>query len=123
MENRYPTEELEQITLMDWAKACEGRYPELRLLFHIPNGGKRGAREAAIFKAAGVKSGVPDLFLPVSRGGYNGLFVEMKRTKGGALSANQTRWLRDLQKQGYAAVVCHGWREAVESIEGYLNDR
>ena len=42
-----PTEEQEQISLMKWAKLQEPIYPELRLLFHIPNGGKRGAREAA----------------------------------------------------------------------------
>ena len=39
-----PTEDEEQIAVMSWAALMEGRYPELRLLHHIPNGGKRGKR-------------------------------------------------------------------------------
>ena len=39
------------------------------LLYAVPNGGYRNAREAARFKAEGVRSGVPDLCLAVSNGG------------------------------------------------------
>ena len=53
------------------------QYPQ-HLLFHIPNGGKRNAREAAIFKAEGVVAGIPDLFLAEARHGHHGLFIEMK---------------------------------------------
>jgi len=56
-------EDNEQICLMEWAAAQSGKFPELSLIFHIPNGGKRNAREAARFKRMGVKAGVPDLFL------------------------------------------------------------
>lgn len=61
----YPTEEEEQTVVMHWATMAAGRWPELRLLFHIPNGGKRSKTEAARFRAAGVRSGVPDLFFAV----------------------------------------------------------
>ena len=64
----YPTEEQEQTVVMHWAAMAAGRWPELRMLFHIPNGGKRTKTEAARFRAAGVRSGVPDLFLPCARG-------------------------------------------------------
>lgn len=117
-----PTEQQEQIALIKWAELNSGKHPELSLLFHIPNGGKRNAREAAIFKAAGVKKGVPDLCLPVAKRGYHGLYIEMKRLKGGAAQPPQIRWARDLEKQGYAVALCHGWREAVEVLEEYLND-
>ena len=117
-----PTEQQEQIALMQWAELNSGKHPELELLFHIPNGGKRGAKEAAIFKAAGVKKGVPDLCLPVARNGYHGLYIEMKRIKGGAVQPTQIRWARDLERQGYAVALCKGWREAVEVLEEYLND-
>ena len=66
-----PTESEEQQTLFSWATMQSGRYPELRLLYHIPNGGSRGKAEAGRFKAEGVKSGVPDLCLPVARGAYH----------------------------------------------------
>ena len=114
-----PTEDEEQIAVMSWAALMEGRYPELRLLHHIPNGGKRGKREAAIFKAMGVKAGVPDLFLPCAREGYHGLYVEMKALDGRPSKA-QLEMLKALSGQGYRCVVCHGADEARRVIEDYL---
>lgn len=116
------TEEQEQIHLMTWAKLNEFRFPQLRLLFHIPNGGKRSKREAARFKAAGVKAGVPDLFLPVPCNGYTGLFIELKRAQGGVASEAQKQWLKDLARNGYAAYVCNGWMDAAEVIRRYLTN-
>lgn len=112
-------EDNEQITLLRWTIFASGKYPELRLLFHIPNGGLRGKAEAARFKAMGVKSGVPDLFLPVARSGAHGLFIEMKAS-GGRVSPNQKEWISELEKQGYSAAVCFGWDEARGVLEKYL---
>ena len=112
-------EDSEQIALMKWAAFSLGKYPELGLLFHIPNGGLRGKAEAARFKQMGVKSGVPDLFLPISKSGAHGLFIEMK-VPGGRVSPEQKKWINELKKQGYAAVVCFGWDEAREVLEKYL---
>ena len=89
-----PTEDQEQIALINWARMQEKKYPELRLLFHIPNGGSRGKAEAGRFRAMGVRAGVPDLCLPVPRGGKHGLFVEMKRTKGGGVKIERSRTLK-----------------------------
>lgn len=56
------------------------QYPGYRrLMFHIPNGGKRTAVEAARFKAMGVVAGVPDLFLALPGNGYHGMFIEVKK--------------------------------------------
>ena len=55
-----------------WVTYQQGRFPELVLLYHIPNGGKRDAQTAISLKRQGVKAGVPDLHLPVARGGYHG---------------------------------------------------
>ena len=115
------TEEEEQMLLFRWAELHSGKRPELRLLFHIPNGGKRSKVEAARFKAAGVKAGVPDLFLPVPCGEHHGLFVELKRRKGGRVSEEQGAWLIELAKQGYRVEVCKGWEEARTVIEKYLD--
>lgn len=52
----------EQAALFRWAQFQSGKYPELDLMFHIPNGGKRGKAEAARFKAEGVKAGVRTYF-------------------------------------------------------------
>ena len=116
-----PTEGEEQATLFHWAAMLSGRYPELKLLFHIPNGGKRTKSEAARFQREGVKPGVPDLFLPVARDGYHGLFIEMKRREGGRVSKEQKRWQTELTLQGYCAVVCRGWEDAMWQIANYLD--
>ena len=123
MRNTTAHEDAEQATLFTWAGMKSGQRPELRLLFHIPNGGSRGKAEAARFKAEGVKAGVPDLFLPVARGPYHGLFIEMKRQKGGKVSDAQKEWIAALIDQGYLAVVCYGWKDAAELIEDYLDER
>lgn len=85
-------EDNEQMILIRWAQFESGRHPELSLLFHVPNGGKRSKVEAARFKAMGVQAGVPDLFLPVPRGAYHGLFIEMKAPKGRTSNAQNT-WI------------------------------
>jgi hypothetical protein len=109
----------EQETLFQWALLKESEMPQLRLLYHIPNGGKRNRLEAARLKRQGVKSGVPDLCLPVARGKYHGLYIELKYGKN-KTSKNQNDWLFSLQSEGYAVAVCVGWEEASEKIIKYL---
>lgn len=109
----------EQEALFRWAEFASGKHPELKLLYHIPNGGSRNKAEAAHLKRQGVKAGVPDLYLPVARGDYHGLYIELKTGKN-KTSKNQDRWLSDLAKEGYCAMVCYGWIEAKDAIMGYL---
>ena len=120
MTDRIPTESDEQKALMRWAAYNRGRYPELALLYHIPNEGQRDPRVGARMRAEGLRKGVPDLCLPVARGGSHGLYIELKRTKGGRLSPEQAEWIDGLLRQGYAACVCRGWEAASREIERYL---
>lgn len=115
------TEAEDQRAVFEWAALSLGKYPELGLLFHIPNGGYRNGKEGANLKRQGVRKGVPDLFLPVARGIYHGLFVEMKTPKG-RLAPEQKGWINALIAQGYRAAVAWGYEDAVSIIEGYLND-
>ena len=115
-----PEEEVEQTCLFRWAAYSLGAHPKLKLLHAIPNGGKRSKSEAARMKAAGVKAGVPDMFLPVARGGSHGLYIELKRIKGGRVSAEQLAWMEELTREGYTCAVCHGWEEARKVIQTYL---
>ena len=118
-----PTEAEEQIALFEWARLQTGRFPELALLYHVPNGGSRNKIEAARLRAQGVKSGVPDLCLPVARGASHGLYIELKRQRGGRISEEQVRWINGLLKQGYAAAICKGWQEAASVITDYLRQK
>lgn len=115
------TEAQEQACVIKWSQqpCIRARWPELALLFHIPNGGTRDAVEGKHLKQQGVKSGVPDLFLPVPSGQYHGLFIEMKTDKGRA-SDTQKWWIERLNAAGYFAQVCHGWEAAVDLLERYL---
>ena len=115
-----PTENEEQAALIEWAYYASNNYPELKMLYAIPNGGYRPPRTAAMLQRTGVKPGVPDLCLPVPKGKYGALFIEMKRTHGGAVSAHQEIWLRALSKAGNKAVVCRGWESARDEILSYL---
>ncbi len=115
-----PREAEEQSALFSWAQLMYNKYPELELMYHIPNGGKRSKVEAARLKAQGVKAGVPDICLPVARGGYHGLYIELKRVQGGRASAGQKEWIPKLQRQGYLAVICRGWSAAANVIIEYM---
>lgn len=119
-ENYVASEDEEQAALFEWTAWQMNRWPELGLLFHIPNGGLRNKATAARFKVLGVKAGVPDLFLPVARGEWHGLFIEMKRKLGGKLSPLQVDWIEALGRQGYKTVVCFGAEAAESALEDYL---
>lgn len=96
---------------------CDAKgYP----VFAIPNGGMRHKRTAAMLKAEGVRAGVPDLFLPIPKGGYCGLFVEMKDIGGRKPRRSQMEWLDLLNAQGYAAYWAKGADEAIRLIERYM---
>src|SRR5687767_15037506 len=114
------TEHDHQSKLFEWAFYQRGKYPELQLMFAIPNGGHRHITVAQKLKAEGVKAGIPDIFLPVARSRYHGLFIEMKRPKG-IVQTNQKEWIQKLREQNYEVKVCYGYEDAVLSITNYLN--
>lgn len=117
-----PTEEQEQAAVIEWKELMMAQFPELRWLYHVPNGGERHPAVAAKMKAQGVEPGVPDLDLPVARCGYHGLRIEMKRQKGGRLSPAQKEWIDGLNANGYLAVVACGAEEACEIIYNYITE-
>lgn len=94
------------------------QYPQ-HLLFHIPNGGRRNAREAAFLKSEGVTAGIPDLFLAVGRHGFNGLFIEMKAGRNTATPA-QKEMMGRLYRAGYHCVVCRSFDEFRDEVMKYL---
>lgn len=114
------SEHEEQTALFNWAAWEVTRYPELDLMFAIPNGGKRHPATAVKMKQEGVKPGVPDIFLPVPRGKYHGLFIEMKFGKNKPTEA-QLQYIEALKFQGYKAVVCYSAQDAKQVILNYLN--
>lgn len=113
------TEHTSQTMLFNWAAWQSGKYPELKLMYSIPNAGKRSLGAAAYMRAEGLKSGVPDVCLPVPRGGYGALYIEMKTIKG-KVSPNQAAWVEDLKTAGNKVEVCRTYESAVEVLNSYL---
>lgn len=98
-----------QVSCVTWFRL---QYPQLALrLFAIPNGGFRTKTTAARLKDEGALAGVADLFLAVLRGGWGGLFIEMKTTaKGSGLSKAQREWGANV-RDDYGYVVCRTLEE------------
>lgn len=121
-----------QKALMCWCALNFSIYPELKWLFHIPNGGLRNKATAANLRAMGAKSGVPDLFLPIKRGMWSGLWIELKKPdlapkrkgpkpkKNKGASEEQEEWISHLHSQGFGAMVCYSWTEARDILIQYL---
>ena len=105
--------------LMEWCEYNYAQFPELKLMFAIPNGGARHIAVASKMKAEGVKAGVPDYFLPVATRTYHGLFIELKTEKGKATKL-QKEWHFDLECEGYRVEVCNGWFAASDLLKSYM---
>ena len=88
-------------------------------VIHIPNEGKRSVVYAAQMKRMGLAKGFPDLFIPVARSGFHGLFIELKRDVKAKPTETQRAWIEYLNKAGYRASVCHGADAAIEEIKNY----
>jgi len=122
---KRPINPLAQEVLSEHEEQCRviaycRNHPLLKNAFAIPNGGKRSQVAAIRAKAEGLVAGIPDLFIPLPNNGKHGLFIEMKRTKGGVISKEQQIQIAELNAAGYVAVVCKGFDAAVAAINTYL---
>jgi hypothetical protein len=117
------SESAEQKALVQWWGMMRQHLAPTAVLHSIPNGGRRDIATGARLKAEGAVAGIPDLFLACARSGRHGLYIEMKKAKGGRVSESQRGLFPLLESQGYGVAVCHGWREAASCIEAYLAGR
>lgn len=121
------SEHIEQTLLFNWAKLQACKYPELELLYAIPNAAKMSLGAAKYMKSEGRQAGIPDLVLSVPNKKYGALYIEMKRSgrenhKNGGCTETQLYWINKLNKFGNLAVVCYSFEEAKETILNYLAD-
>lgn len=112
----------EQVALFAWAELQKGYYPELGLMYAIPNQAVGGdLKTLAYYRQEGLKPGIPDICLPAARGGYFGLYIELKFGYN-KTTKEQDAWIAALRLQGYKVEVCRGFDEAQELILEYLED-
>lgn len=114
------SEDTEQMAVVQWATYKMRVYPELKWLYHCPNGGSRNRAEAVKFKQMGVKAGVSDLHLPYPKGIYCGLFIEMKYGNN-RQQDTQKVFLADMAEAGHFVATCYSAEETVKVLEEYLN--
>jgi hypothetical protein len=112
----------DQQALFQWAavQVALGTYPELEMLMHIPNGEKRDKHTAAKLQRMGVRAGVPDVLLPLARGKYHSLWIEMKAARG-RVSTEQGVWHSWLIHHGHKVHLAYGWEDAARAIVDYMN--
>lgn len=117
-------EYIEQCGVVAWARASQNKYPGLELLHCSLNGVKLTLMQSVRAKKQGMLAGVADLFLPIPRNGFNGLYIEMKAKKVKA-NEGQLSFIDAVMQHGYLAVVCVGAEAAIQTIKDYyavIND-
>jgi len=111
--DRIPTEHEEQREVVKWFRQT---HKGVRI-FAIPNGGQRSIAAAARLKVEGVSAGVPDLHVPAWS-----LWIEMKRSKGGSVSAEQKDWIAYLEGVKHSCIVGKGADDAKAKITAFYNE-
>lgn len=113
--NITESEDQAQRLIFDWARWQQGKYPQLKAMYHAANEGKRSARAGAELKRQGMKPGVSDICLPYASGKYNNLYVELKVGNNKAAD-NQLKFVDMINSIGGKAVVVYGSEAAIELI-------
>jgi hypothetical protein len=118
------TESGQQRALFCWANMYEQRqkWPELKWMYAVPNGGARSGSQGATLKAEGLKPGVSDICLPIKRQGYSGFYIEMKKPGGGIESDEQIEFGTFVVTQGFLYRCCHTYQDARDSIIWYMGE-
>ncbi len=101
--------------------ALAGKHPQILLLHAIPNGDWRGWGTGKKLKAQGVIPGIPDLFLPVARSGFHGLYIELKKANG-TIKSDQWETMLTLHKEGYCVRLSNNLRVTMDIISDYLEE-
>lgn len=116
---RKETENSIQSAFFSWCAAMSRQMPELDLMHSIPNGAHKSRFAQRLYKATGLKAGVPDVSFPVARCDYHGMYIEFK-TSTGRTSPAQKVWIASLRQQGYLVPVCRDWKTAADIVTAYL---
>lgn len=115
-----PLERAMHAAVFDWSQWASGQYPELKGLFHVPNGELREERTARLLKRMGQKNGVLDFLLPTAHAGYIGLGIELKR-KPNKVTPEQQWWLDFLSANGWRTLVAWSSPEAIDELQRYIS--
>ena len=119
----YPPESYEQKEIFRWSRLNISKNKHLKYLNASLSGVRLTVGQRTEMKRQGMVKGFPDIFLPYNNDSYSGLFIELKRVKGGVMSKEQKDWLEYLKSQKYLALRCNGHADSIELIKKYLNGK
>ena len=111
-----------QAALVNWCELMAAAYPALRLLRGSMNGVRLTPAQAGKAKAAGMLKGEHDITLPVARGGYHGLSLELKAGKNKP-TPEQLEYGERLKAEGWYVAYSWDWQEAADIIQKYLEEK
>lgn len=110
-----------QCALFEWARLplMLRKYPELALLSSSQNGAHMDKAEAVRAKRAGLLPGELDVKLPVARGGFIGLALDMKYGDNRP-TKEQMQYGMALALEGHLVAFVWTWEAARDLIVKYL---
>ena len=108
-----------QKSFFEWVYHREVRDERYRLIHHTPNSSQFTIGHGVKMKRIGLRSGIPDVFVPIASKGFHGLYIEFKSEKG-KLNKNQRDVIKQLRKQGYRVEIIRCPREAAEVVMHHM---
>jgi hypothetical protein len=119
---KVPSEKAEQAFLVKWLQVK--KIPYVAIMNEFIARDKTGQPLwglLARYKSLGyLQPGVSDLFIPVPVGVRHGLWIELKKIKGGTVLLEQKQWLDARWADGYETFICKGADDAIKVIAEYL---
>jgi hypothetical protein len=118
IDNSSASEEALQLAVISWIRCA---YPELITHSSYLQGNVNNVGLSQKANLMGYTSGFPDVFIYATKGGYGGLFLELKNGKKGVISIRQKEIIEALQIAGYYGGVIRTLEEAKTMINYYMN--
>lgn len=118
MNNAGNSEEALQLAVINWLR-CE--YPDLITHSSYLQGNINNIGLSEKANMMGYTSGFPDVFIYCAKGGFHGLFMELKNGKKGVVSERQKLIIERLIILGYAGGVIRTLEGAKELVNDYMN--
>tara|TARA_R100001377_G_scaffold80161_1_gene58824 strand:- start:1772 stop:2164 length:393 start_codon:yes stop_codon:yes gene_type:complete len=116
----YGSEALLQSAVIRYIKL---KHPKVRYCASLGGQYQKHVSQRNKATATGYVKGFPDLQITEARGGYFGLFVEIKLDKRCYPSQVQKDWSNDLNERGYKSVITKGFDDTIQEIDNYLSEQ
>tara|TARA_R110002020_G_scaffold339687_1_gene554746 strand:- start:7 stop:384 length:378 start_codon:yes stop_codon:yes gene_type:complete len=100
-------------------KYLQWQHPHIKYCASLGGQYQRYQSQRNKAKATGYVKGFPDLQITEARGGYFGMFIEIKEK--GYATKEQTLWLKALRNRGYYAECLKGFDNIKKEIDLYLS--